>query len=79
MIAPSKLNFNTKTIGYFGSISYSCYECGHTWEPSCCLTTLQTFRDSMKFSLKVYSSFYLVGVYAFEDVAKYELKMFYVY
>nr|XP_002129471.2 transmembrane protein 135 isoform X1 [Ciona intestinalis] len=42
------------------SVPYTCYEIGHTWEPRCTIASLDTIRDSLKFSLKVYLTFYTV-------------------
>ena len=53
--------FSTKTRGYFDTLPYTCYECAHTWEPSCIISWYDTLKDSMKFSLKIYVGFYMVS------------------
>lgn len=42
-------------------LPHSSYEIGHTWTPSPTRATLDTLRDSMRFSLKVYLTFYTVS------------------
>ena len=42
-------------------LPHTSYEVGHTWTPSPTKATLETLRDSMRFSLKVYVTFYAVS------------------
>ena len=45
------------------SVPFTCYEVAHTWTPSCPKASLMVARDSMKFSLKVYATFYGVSIF----------------
>ncbi|CAK8678709.1 unnamed protein product [Clavelina lepadiformis] len=58
MVVHSKFQSDT-VLSYSGSIPYTCYEIGHTWEPGCVKTFFQTFCDAFKFSIRVYTVFYL--------------------
>lgn len=42
------------------SIPHSCYEIGHTWNPSCVTSYLQILQGAMEESLKIYAPLYLV-------------------
>ena len=42
-------------------LPHTSYELGHTWTPSATQAVLDTLRDSFKFSLKVYLTFYAVS------------------
>ena len=61
MIAQSKVAAQSKPLSFFDAIPYTCYECGHTWEPRCHVVFFQVLRDAMKFSVKVYIGFYMVS------------------
>ena len=50
-----------KKVSFCHGLSYTCYEIGHTWTPSCYLAAWQTARDSFRFSIKVYCTFYGVS------------------
>ncbi|XP_041461388.1 transmembrane protein 135-like isoform X1 [Lytechinus variegatus] len=39
----------------------TCYELGHCWTPSCVAATLSVGKASVKYSLKLYTAFYLVS------------------
>ncbi|XP_069615374.1 transmembrane protein 135 isoform X2 [Ranitomeya imitator] len=43
------------------SIPHSCYEIGHTWNPSCLVSYLQITQGAMEESLKIYAPLYLVA------------------
>ncbi|XP_076824690.1 transmembrane protein 135-like [Clavelina lepadiformis] len=59
MAVNSKFQATTTTLGYFDSVPYTCYEMGHTWEPSCILAFFRMLQDSFKFSVKLYTVFYM--------------------
>lgn len=46
------------------SIPHSCYELGHTWNPSCTFSTLQVTAGALEVSFKIYAPLYLVSVSA---------------
>uniref|UniRef100_H2ZM34 Transmembrane protein 135 n=1 Tax=Ciona savignyi TaxID=51511 RepID=H2ZM34_CIOSA len=58
MVIQSKPVIGLPTKRWTDSAPYTCYEIGHTWEPTCTGAFFDTMRDSLKFSLKVYTSFY---------------------
>ncbi|XP_041461389.1 transmembrane protein 135-like isoform X2 [Lytechinus variegatus] len=39
----------------------TCYELGHCWTPSCVAATLSVGKASVKYSLKLYTAFYLIS------------------
>ncbi|XP_063807452.1 transmembrane protein 135 isoform X2 [Pseudophryne corroboree] len=43
------------------SVPHSCYEIGHTWNPSCFTSYLQITQSAMEESLKIYAPLYLVA------------------
>ncbi|XP_076130192.1 transmembrane protein 135 [Alosa pseudoharengus] len=43
------------------SIPHSCYEIGHTWNPSCTLSTLQVTAGALEVSFKIYAPLYLIA------------------
>ncbi|KAM5180261.1 transmembrane protein 135 [Mantella aurantiaca] len=43
------------------SIPHSCYEIGHTWNPSCLTSYLQITQGAMEESFKIYAPLYLVA------------------
>ncbi|XP_028903594.1 transmembrane protein 135 isoform X2 [Ornithorhynchus anatinus] len=43
------------------SIPHSCYEIGHTWQPSCGGSFLQITRGALEESLKIYAPLYLIA------------------
>uniref|UniRef100_A0A4W4FMB1 Transmembrane protein 135 n=1 Tax=Electrophorus electricus TaxID=8005 RepID=A0A4W4FMB1_ELEEL len=43
------------------SIPHSCYEIGHTWSPSCILSTLQVTAGALEASFKIYAPLYLIA------------------
>ncbi|KAI4894173.1 hypothetical protein NFI96_022469 [Prochilodus magdalenae] len=43
------------------SIPHSCYEIGHTWSPSCTLSTLQVTAGALEVSFKIYAPLYLIA------------------
>jgi len=45
----------------FEAIPYTCYEVGHTWEPSCFISFLKAFKSSFIYGLKLMASFYGVS------------------
>ena len=46
---------------YFRQIPYSCYELGHTWNPSCSASAVGVGLSSFEEALKIYSSVYIVS------------------
>ena len=50
---------------YFRQIPYSCYELGHTWNPSCSASAVEVGLSSFEEALKIYSSVYIVGILAY--------------
>jgi hypothetical protein len=47
---------------YFRQIPYSCYELGHTWNPSCSASAVGVGLSSFEEALKIYSSVYFVSI-----------------
>ncbi|XP_039600106.1 transmembrane protein 135 isoform X2 [Polypterus senegalus] len=43
------------------SIPHNCYEIGHTWSPSCTLSSLQITAGALEASLKIYAPLYLIA------------------
>ncbi|XP_032151720.1 transmembrane protein 135 isoform X3 [Sapajus apella] len=43
------------------SIPHNCYEIGHTWHPSCCVSFLQITGGALEESLKIYAPLYLIA------------------
>ncbi|XP_073730348.1 transmembrane protein 135 [Misgurnus anguillicaudatus] len=43
------------------SIPHSCYEIGHTWNPSCTSSTLQVTAGALEVSFKIYAPLYLIA------------------
>ncbi|XP_035241099.1 transmembrane protein 135-like isoform X2 [Anguilla anguilla] len=43
------------------SIPHSCYEIGHTWSPSCTLSSLQVTAGALEVSFKIYAPLYLIA------------------
>uniref|UniRef100_A0A8C1GMT8 Transmembrane protein 135 n=1 Tax=Cyprinus carpio TaxID=7962 RepID=A0A8C1GMT8_CYPCA len=43
------------------SIPHSCYELGHTWNPSCTFSTLQVTAGALEVSFKIYAPLYLIA------------------
>ncbi|MBN3273066.1 TM135 protein, partial [Polyodon spathula] len=43
------------------SIPHNCYEIGHTWTPSCTLSTLQVTAGALEVSFKIYAPLYLIA------------------
>lgn len=43
------------------SIPHSCYEIGHTWNPSCTVAYLQITQGALEESLKIYAPLYLIA------------------
>ncbi|XP_069495812.1 transmembrane protein 135 [Ambystoma mexicanum] len=43
------------------SIPHSCYEIGHTWNPSCTVSYLQITQGALEESLKIYAPLYLIA------------------
>ncbi|XP_076876217.1 transmembrane protein 135 [Brachyhypopomus gauderio] len=43
------------------SIPHSCYEIGHTWSPSCILSTMQVTAGALEVSFKIYAPLYLIA------------------
>ena len=48
---------------YFRQVPYSCYELGHTWNPSCSASGLEVGLNSFEEALKIYASVYCVSEY----------------
>ena len=46
----------------FDAISYTCYEVGHTWDPSCFIAFVKAFKNSFVYGLKLMASFYGVRI-----------------
>ncbi|CDQ99263.1 unnamed protein product [Oncorhynchus mykiss] len=42
-------------------IPHSCYEIGHTWNPSCVMSTLEITAGALEVSFKIYAPLYLVS------------------
>ncbi|XP_063059076.1 transmembrane protein 135 [Engraulis encrasicolus] len=42
-------------------IPHNCYEIGHTWNPSCTLSTLQVTAGALEVSFKIYAPLYLIA------------------
>ncbi|XP_077975846.1 transmembrane protein 135-like [Styela clava] len=64
MIVHSKFvvgEFVPRVLGPFDAVDYTCYEAGHTWDSSCVSTWIGIFRGGMIYSLKLYTTFYLLG------------------
>ena len=53
---------------YFRQIPYSCYELGHTWNPSCSASAVEVGLSSFEEALKIYSSVYMVGIFVYLTV-----------
>ncbi|KAJ8276680.1 hypothetical protein COCON_G00084320 [Conger conger] len=43
------------------SIPHNCYEIGHTWNPSCTVSTLQVTAGALEVSFKIYAPLYLIA------------------
>ncbi|RXN06852.1 transmembrane protein 135 [Labeo rohita] len=43
------------------SLPHSCYELGHTWNPSCTTSTLQVTAGALEVSFKIYAPLYLIA------------------
>ena len=43
-------------------VPYSCYELGHTWNPSCSASGVEVGLSSFEEALKIYSSVYIVSM-----------------
>ncbi|XP_035290873.1 transmembrane protein 135-like isoform X2 [Anguilla rostrata] len=43
------------------SIPHNCYEIGHTWNPSCTVSTLQVTAGALEASFKIYAPLYLIA------------------
>ncbi|KAJ8280431.1 hypothetical protein GJAV_G00054480 [Gymnothorax javanicus] len=43
------------------SIPHNCYEIGHTWSPSCTLSTLQVTAGALEVSFKIYAPLYIIA------------------
>ncbi|KAG7470924.1 hypothetical protein MATL_G00118990 [Megalops atlanticus] len=43
------------------SIPHNCYEIGHTWSPSCTLSTLQVTAGALEVAFKIYAPLYLIA------------------
>ncbi|XP_030648455.1 transmembrane protein 135 [Chanos chanos] len=42
-------------------IPHNCYEIGHTWSPSCTISTLQVTAGALEVSFKIYAPLYLIA------------------
>ncbi|XP_035522834.1 transmembrane protein 135-like [Morone saxatilis] len=42
-------------------IPHSCYELGHTWNPSCVHSALDVTRGALEVSFKIYAPLYLIA------------------
>uniref|UniRef100_A0A3P8YR81 Transmembrane protein 135 n=1 Tax=Esox lucius TaxID=8010 RepID=A0A3P8YR81_ESOLU len=42
-------------------IPHSCYEIGHTWNPSCIMSTLEITAGALEVSFKIYAPLYLIA------------------
>ncbi|KAL2094397.1 hypothetical protein ACEWY4_009116 [Coilia grayii] len=42
-------------------IPHNCYEIGHTWNPSCTISTLQVTAGALEVSFKIYAPLYLIA------------------
>ncbi|KAL0994974.1 hypothetical protein UPYG_G00130150 [Umbra pygmaea] len=42
-------------------IPHSCYEIGHTWNPSCVMSTLEITAGALEVSFKIYAPLYLIA------------------
>ena len=42
---------------------YSCYELGHTWNPSCTASSVEVGLTCLEEAIKIYSSVYFVSCY----------------
>ena len=47
---------------FFRPISYTCYELGHTWNPSCTQSSVEVGLTCFEEALKIYASVYTVRV-----------------
>ncbi|KAM3868616.1 transmembrane protein 135 [Diretmus argenteus] len=45
----------------FSKIPHSCYEIGHTWNPSCVHSVLEVTRGALEVSFKIYAPLYLIA------------------
>uniref|UniRef100_A0A8D3A9W0 Transmembrane protein 135 n=1 Tax=Scophthalmus maximus TaxID=52904 RepID=A0A8D3A9W0_SCOMX len=48
-------------MGALSKIPHSCYEIGHTWNPSCALSALEITRGALEVSFKIYAPLYLIA------------------
>lgn len=53
--------FQCNMAAFSKSIPHNCYEIGHTWTPSCTLSTLQVTAGALEVSFKIYAPLYLVS------------------
>lgn len=49
------------TMAALSKIPHSCYEIGHTWNPSCVMSTLEITAGALEVSFKIYAPLYLVS------------------
>lgn len=56
-------------------IPHSCYEIGHTWDPSCVQAALDVSRSALEVSFKIYVPLYLVRLPQIVHVRKHGPKL----
>ncbi|KAI1893945.1 hypothetical protein AGOR_G00128870 [Albula goreensis] len=56
------------------SIPHNCYEIGHTWSPSCTLSTLQVTAGALEVAFKIYAPLYLIAAILRRRKKNYYLK-----
>ena len=54
-----------RDMAALSKIPHSCYEIGHTWNPSCVHSTLDITAGALEVSFKIYAPLYLVS---YEDL-----------
>uniref|UniRef100_A0A8K9V6D2 Transmembrane protein 135 n=1 Tax=Oncorhynchus mykiss TaxID=8022 RepID=A0A8K9V6D2_ONCMY len=55
-------------------IPHSCYEIGHTWNPSCVMSTLEITAGALEVSFKIYAPLYLIAAILRRRKKEYYLK-----
>lgn len=51
-----------KFLGPFDPVEYTCHEMGHTWDSGCISSWIGIFYGGLKYSFKLYTTFYMLSV-----------------